>query len=133
MWYTTIMNTKQFIQTVASQDINGYSDAAQAIKSDWLKTGRSICCKLAKALGLERGSFDVRVNPAGIAVSGDIHLHGEFVYVTLEQSSMGNMFYWRFCAGRKDYCGKQNRWESFEVLNDLDTFAKKILSVENRT
>ena len=127
------MTTKQFIQTAQFSDINGYSDEAQAIKSAWLSAGRSICRKLAKELGLEKGSFDVRVNPAGVAVSGDIHLHGEFVYVALEQSSApAKSFYWRFCAGRRDYCGKQNRWESFEVLNDLPAFAKKILSFENR-
>ena len=126
------MNTKQFIQTVQFSDINGYSDATQAIKSDWLKTGRSLCRKLAKALGLEKGSYDIRVNPAGVAGSGDIHLHGEFVYVAISQSSVKG-FYWRFCDGRKDYCGKQNRWESFEVLKDLEGFAKKILAIENRT
>lgn len=125
------MTTKQFIQTAQFSDINGYSDEAQTIKSAWLYAGRSICRKLAKELGLEKGSFDVRVNPAGVAISGDIHLHGEFVYVAISQSCVKG-FYWRFCDGKKDYCGKQNRWESFEVLNDLPAFAKKILSFENR-
>ena len=123
------MTPKQFVSTAEFTNINGYSDSAQAVKTDWLNTGRSLMRKLAKELGLPKDSFDIRVNPAGPAVSGDVHLHGDFIYVALEQSCTGNaMFYWRFCNGRKDFTGQYNRWEKFDVLLDLPAFAEKILN-----
>ncbi len=40
---------------------------------------------LAKALDLPSGSYDLRSNMAGIAVSGEITLHAERIYVQTSQ------------------------------------------------
>jgi len=41
--------------------------------------------RIATALGLEPGSYDLRSNQAGIAVSGEITLHGDHLYVQVSQ------------------------------------------------
>lgn len=61
---------------------------------------------LATELKLEPGTFDVRFNAGGIAVSGDATLHHEKFYFTIGE--VGVM--WRTCKGRKDYVGGANRW-----------------------
>lgn len=71
-----------------------------------LKTlGRGYLKELASKLELPAGSFDLRFNPGGIAVSGDSILHGEWVYVCVNDFGC----YWRFVKGRKDYTGEVNR------------------------
>ena len=56
----------------------------------------------------------------GIAVSGEVTLHGEHIYIQLSQGSFYKMFMYRHCNGRKDYSGGVNRWKDFSDLNDLD-------------
>lgn len=46
---------------------------------------RSRLKKLAAELGLARGSYDLRSNKAGIAVSGEITLHHDRAYMGSEQ------------------------------------------------
>jgi hypothetical protein len=97
----------------------------QTLKEEWLRTGRSILRKLAKELGLVEGSYDIRINRGGCAVSGDVILHGEWIYVDLSQTCLGPDygFMWRFCDGRKDYRGKANQWSKWESLLDLPKLA----------
>jgi hypothetical protein len=68
--------------------------------------------QLAVELKLKVGSFDLRSNAGGIAVSGEVTLHHERVYVQVSQSCMGRGsadILVRSCEGRKDYCGGQKR------------------------
>src|SRR5437879_4764133 len=69
---------------------------------------------LADALGLPPGSYDLRSNPAGIAVSGEATLHGDRHYVQASQSAMGHAYgiLFRTCRGRKDYHGGPNNFAS---------------------
>ena len=122
-----------FVDTVKHTRIDGYQvdDTAAdypcgSVKTRWLSTGRSLLKQLAKALNLPTGSYEVRVNNAGPAVSGDIHLHGEWIYVELEQSFNSGNFMWRYCDGRKDYTGRVNQWSRWEELLDPVTFAAHI-------
>ena len=64
----------------------GY-DAAQ--KRVFHSTARARLRRLAGELGLAPGSYDLRSNQGGIAVSGEITLHHEQVYVQVSQSAMG--------------------------------------------
>jgi len=123
------MNPKNFVQLVENNYIQGYSEQEFALKEEWLKTGRRILKQLAKELNLPKDSYEVRINRAGVAVSGDIVLHGEWVYVVLSQSSASRTlgFCWRFCKGRKDYTGDRNQWASWQELLNLHRFANKIL------
>ena len=87
--------------------------------------------RIATALGLEPSSYDLRSNQAGIAVSGEITLHGNHLYVQVSQSAMshhsGVLF--RTCKGRKDYKGGPNNFASLDLLNRPDELAHWIREV----
>lgn len=131
------MNKKDiqwFINTVKTSRIDGYAgdvppsdEPCGSVKTKWLSIGRSLMKQLAKALNLPAGSFEVRVNKAGPAVSGDIHLHGEWIYVALEQGFNANEhFMWRYCDGQHDYTGRANQWARWEDLLDLPALAARM-------
>jgi hypothetical protein len=84
--------------------------------------------RLATALGLSAGSYDLRSNPAGIAVSGAITLHSDCLYVQASQSVMGNGsgILFRACKGRKDYVGGPNNFASLDLLNRSEELARRI-------
>ncbi len=82
---------------------------------------------LAKELGLKAGQYDVRSNMGGIAVSGEITLHSDTLYVQFSQSGLtGERFMWRRCNGRKDYTGGQNQWMPWVELQSLAVVASKM-------
>ncbi|MCP4617001.1 MAG: hypothetical protein GY844_11250 [Bradyrhizobium sp.] len=87
--------------------------------------------RIATALGLEPGSYDLRSNQAGIAVSGEITFHGDHLYVQVSQSAMGyhSGVLFRTCKGRKDYVGGPNNFASLDLLNRPDELAHWIHGV----
>lgn len=87
--------------------------------------------RIAAALGLAPGSYDLRSNRAGIAVSGEITLHGDCLYVQVSQSAMGyhSGILFRNCKGRKDYVGGPNNFASLDLLNRPDELAHWIREV----
>ena len=89
---------------------------------------RSQLRRLATALGLVPGSYDLRPNPAGIAVSGEITLHTERLYVQASQSVMGdaNGILFRTCKGRRDCVGGPNNLASLDLLNRREELARRI-------
>jgi hypothetical protein len=92
---------------------------------------RSQLRRMATALGLEPGSYDLRPNQAGIAVSGEITLHGDHLYVQVSQSAMGyhSGILFRTCKGRKDFVGGPNNFASLDLLNRPDELAHWIREV----
>ena len=64
---------------------------------------RAQLLKLAEALGLEPHEFDLRSNEGGIAVSGEITMHADRLYVQASQSAMGadTGILFRSCEGRR--------------------------------
>jgi hypothetical protein len=84
--------------------------------------------QLAETLGLPLGSYDLRSNLAGIAVSGEVTLHAEYLYVQVSQSAMGcdSGILFRTCQGRKDYHGGSNNFASLDLLNGPDELARRI-------
>jgi hypothetical protein len=90
--------------------------------------GRKALRRLADALGLADESYDIRVNRGGIAVSGEITLHGEGVYVELSLSCFGRgrEVMYRRVTGRSDYCGDRNNFAAVEDLMSPDRFAARI-------
>ena len=84
--------------------------------------------RLADALGLAPGAFDLRSNQGGIAVSGEITLHADHLYVQACQPATGHdsgvMF--RTCEGRKDYTGGRNNFASLDLLNDPELLVRMI-------
>jgi hypothetical protein len=114
---TTIkFNFNEYVR-ISSQNV-GYNPEA---KEQFLKMSRKLAAITAQELGLEKGSYDIRVNKAGIAVSGEVTLHGENLYVQFGQGCFSG-FLCRSCKGRKDYTGGQNHFYRFEDLSDFGRF-----------
>jgi hypothetical protein len=92
---------------------------------------RSKLRRIATALGLEPGSYELRSNQAGIAVSGEITLHANHLYVQVSQLAMGyhSGVLFRTCKGRKDYVGGPNNFASLDLLNRPDELAHWIRGV----
>ncbi len=88
---------------------------------------RQLKC-LANALGLAPGSYDLRSNQGGIAVSGEITLHAAHLYVQACQTATGHDsgVLFRTCQGRKDYCGGPNNFASLDLLNRPEELARRI-------
>src|SRR5262247_2383644 len=95
-------------------------------KASFHATARARLRALATELGLPRGSFDIRSNQGGIAVSGEVTLHHEKIYVQALQSACGPRGHGiliRTCNGRKDYTGGRNHWLPLERLDHIKGLA----------
>ncbi|WP_035686563.1 hypothetical protein [Bradyrhizobium sp. Cp5.3] len=92
---------------------------------------RSALRRVAMALELQPGDYDLRSNPGGMAVSGEITLHGDHLYVQASQSAMGfhRGILFRTCKGRKDYVGGPNNFASLDLLNRPEELAYWIREV----
>lgn len=87
--------------------------------------------RVATALGLKADTYDLRTNQAGIAVSGEITLHGDHLYVQVSQSAMGHHcgILFRTCSGRKDHVGGPNNFASLDLLDRPDELAYWVRNV----
>ena len=89
---------------------------------------RAQLLKLAEALGLEPHEYDLRSNAGGIAVSGEITMHADRLYVQASQpatrADTGILF--RSCEGRRDYTGGRNNFASLDLLHRPDELAALI-------
>lgn len=92
---------------------------------------RSQLRRLATALGLEPGGYDLRSNHGGIAVSGEVILHADRLYVQACQPATGHDtgILFRACKERKDYVGGPNNFASLDLLNRPDELARRIREV----
>ena len=108
-----------FLATTAGP-LHGYSAAARN-KALFHRLGKVLLRFMALDLGYAPGTFAVRNNFAGKAVSGDITLHTDELYVQFSQSRAGtgslDMLY-RTCQGRKDCTGGQNHLLPIAALED---------------
>jgi len=84
--------------------------------------------QLADALGFAPGSFNLRSNKAGVAVSGEITLHHEAVYIQVRQSALGGDMgiLIRTCRGRRDYTGGANNWAPLGLLDNIASLAAMV-------
>lgn len=64
---------------------------------------------VAKKLGLKKKDYDLRFNPGGCAVMGEITLHTDAFYAQVSAGSYCSPFWWRTCKGRKDFTGGRNQ------------------------
>ena len=97
-------------------------------KEEYKKLGRRILKELAETMGLQKGEYDIRWNPGGIACSGDHTLHTDWFYLDLSDNLGSGWFYYRTCKSRKDYTGGTNRivyWD-FLINHGLQELADKI-------
>lgn len=111
------------------RDINGYSDAGAARKQTFHKEGKKFLKQLAEVLGIT-AECDVRSNLGGVAVSGEVTLHGDRLYVQLYEYQNGVQVLYRACTGRKDYTGGQNNNANMQELaqdySALDLFVARL-------
>jgi hypothetical protein len=75
--------------------------------------------ELAAALGFAPCAFDLRSNQGGIAVSGEVTLHADRLYVQVSQPATGHDtgILFRSCEGRRDYVGGVNNFASLDLLH----------------
>lgn len=85
--------------------------------------------QVAKLLGADYGEIDpIRSNQGGIAVSGEITLHADNLYIQVEQSCFmrGSDILVRSCTSRKDYTGGANKFLSLASLVDPEYFVSRV-------
>lgn len=117
------MRGKSALVVLAHKGVSYDEQAKKLFHSD----GRKALKRLAEALCLADGSYDLRSNKGGIAVSGEIILHGEELYVQLGLGiGTGREVMFRRVTGRKDYCGDRNHWAAIGELLEPDRFAARI-------
>lgn len=85
---------------------------------------------VARAMGLDKDQYDLRFNPGGIAVWGEVILHTDILYIQASYGcDLGVLV--RTCKGRKDYTGGTNHWFPFAMLaNDPVGFAERARSIK---
>jgi hypothetical protein len=110
------------------RNINAYTEDGYLQKEAFHKQGVAFLRKLAKSLGLPPGTFDVRSNKGGMAVSGEITLHSDDLYLQLSESCIGPgvQALYRTCDGRKDYCGHQNRFAKMAEFSGSENQARMV-------
>lgn len=111
------MRTREFVSFMKSTYLS-YNEKA---KQRFHEEGKKLLKRVADRMGLAKGSYNIRSNKGGIAVSGEVTLHGESIYIQLSQDSIRDRFLYRRCFGRGDYTGYTNhwmRWDELENIND---------------
>lgn len=90
--------------------------------------GKKAMRQLAVALALEAGTYQIRSNKGGMAVSGEIILHADQFYIQLSLGvcGRGQEVLFRRCRGRKDYCGERNHFAGVGELVDPERLAARI-------
>ena len=102
-----------------------YDDTAKRRMASKYRTGLR---KVAKALGLDKADYDLRFNPGGIAVWGEVTLHTDTLYVQVSHGhDLGILA--RTCKGRKDYTGGTNHWLPMALINRPEQLAEALLRI----
>jgi len=111
-----------FRKSVAHDDVR---------KREFHRLARRQLGLLAKALDLPHGRYDLRSDMAGIAVSGEITLHGQHIYVQASQPFGGfdSGILIRTCNSRKDYVGGPNNCASLDLLHEPARLARIVTQV----
>lgn len=107
-------------ELAGSREFNEYSDLGSVNKGQLHGKGRTFLKNLAQALGMQPGDYNLSSNRGGIAVSGEVTLHSDDLYVQISDtiSGRGLQVMYRSCKSRRDYCGHQNNFASLDSLRD---------------
>ena len=91
--------------------------------------------ELADCLGFPPEAYDLRSNAAGVAVSGEITLHSDTVYIQVCQPATGHDtgILIRTCEGRRDYTGGRNHFAPLRLLDDTPALAAEVRAVMANT
>ena len=119
------------LSEIMSQDI-GYNPE---LKLAFLNEARRMLRVLAERLGLRPSQYDLRTNEGGVAVSGEVTLHSDHLYIQISQTIPDKGILFRTCDGRQDYSGHQNNFAKVDQLspNNIDGFVEKIAAMSKIT
>lgn len=120
-------------ELTGKREFNEYSDLGSVNKGQLHTKGRTFLKNLAQALGMQPGDFDLRSNRGGMAVSGEVILHSDNLYVQISDSMtscQGLQVLFRSCKSRRDFCGHQNNFASLDSLRDRSSQARVLTSMQ---
>jgi hypothetical protein len=106
----------------------GYNER---LKNEFKRLAMKVMKELVKEIGLEPGSYTVKWNAGGIAVSGEVWLFHDNVFIEFSQSAIGPMFYYRKPRDRNnsvnpDMVVGRNQWMEFADLENMKEAAETI-------
>lgn len=113
---------------LSTGDYNAYNESNEKRKNGLHSKGKTFLKALAAELGLGPKDYDLRSNLAGIAVSGEVTLHGDHIYVQIAESCIGPRglsVLFRGCKNRKDYSGYSNNHVS---MSDFNTDQERLIA-----
>lgn len=104
-------------------------------KKQFHQRGKKLLLQIARDLGYHKDACEVRNNTGGIAVSGEIILHVDDLYVQFSQNNcVGDMdILYRDCLNRHDYSGGSNQFMSFAYLHDYSHVLRLLNSAKRKT
>lgn len=120
---------QKLVTLVTTTDLS-YNDEG---KQKFHLIGRLALNEIATKMELVPGTFEIRSNKGGIAVSGEVTLHADNVYIQLSQGSFPGRFMYRHCKGQKDYTGGRNRWMEFKDLLDINAAVRQFKAAQTES
>lgn len=114
---------KPLLATLAARGVRHDDTAKRLFHNEARKALR----RLADALHLRSADYDLHICAGGPAVSGEVILHTDKLYVQVALSGYGaGEILFRRVTSRQDYCGGRNHWASIRELLDADRFAERM-------
>ena len=103
-----------------AREVHAYDEGAALNKVLFHKQGRALLKVISNDLNLE--NCTISSNMGGIAVSGEITLHAEHLYLQVNFGFSGECarILYRSCKGKKDYSGGKNHYIDVCDLSDAD-------------
>jgi hypothetical protein len=115
-----MQSRKKITPILTGGPISAYDEEGANRKRTFHREARAFLKALAADIGLLPGRYDLRNNPGGMAVSGEVTLHADRLYVQVTKSGGCDILY-RRCDSREDCHGGCNHGVSFADLLDADT------------
>lgn len=116
------LKRKPVLHTLALRGVAYDADAKKLFHSEARRALRN----LADALGYDKDDYEIRSNMAGPAVSGEVTLHSDEVYVQASCDGRERGVLYRRCRDRRDYLGLRNNFASLGELTNPAAFAAKL-------
>ena len=90
------------------------------LKEAFHQRGKALLRRIAGDLGYGKGGYDLRSNKGGTAVSGEITLHADDIYIQFAQyyGDAARGILYRECKNRQDFTGGRNLYMRFDDLRD---------------
>lgn len=127
------MSHIRITQALLRTGYHEHSESGARAKRALHTQGKAFLGALAYRLGLQRGEYQLRTNRGGTAVSGEVTLHTEHLYVQLSEAYFqpGLSLMYRTCDGMSDYCGHRNHFIRLSQLEDKAAQTRFIQELEN--